>query len=111
MEEIANVRNVAEVRKVLQAMRDGVSQHTPDTPICLSDRLFNGMTHGEFSFEWVFVHHWQRHKKSASSRSSSGSKASQSKAKGAKTGAAAQRHNGVAHPPKASAAARADTAA
>jgi hypothetical protein len=59
---------VADVRKALQQVRDSWKNHTPDTPICLSDILSNGMTIEQFSFRHVMGHHVKRHHKSASGK-------------------------------------------
>lgn len=63
----------AQVRKGLQLLREEWSRHGPDSPICPSDRLFNGMTLEEFSHGFVLVHHKRRYNKSAMSRKAAAS--------------------------------------
>ncbi|BCU03880.1 hypothetical protein [Pandoravirus japonicus] len=67
-----NAMPTAQVRKGLQLLREEWSRHGPDSPICPSDRLFNGMTLEGFSHGFVLVHHKRRYNKSALSRKAAG---------------------------------------
>lgn len=58
----------AEVRKGLQVLREEWNRHTPDNPICPSDRLFNGMTIEAFTHAFVLIGHKRRYNKSVVSR-------------------------------------------
>jgi hypothetical protein len=64
----AGAMPTAQVRKGLQLLREEWSRHGPDSPICPSDRLFNGMTLEGFSHDFVLIHHKRRYNKSAMSR-------------------------------------------
>jgi hypothetical protein len=59
---------IAQVRRALQQIRDRWHTHSPATPICPSDFLFNGMTQEEFSARFSLDQHRRRHNKSATSR-------------------------------------------
>nr|UDO47490.1 hypothetical protein [Pandoravirus massiliensis] len=58
----------AEVRKGLQVLREEWNRHSPDNPICPSDRLFNGMTIEAFTHAFVLIGHKRRYNKSVVSR-------------------------------------------
>lgn len=68
MTSAIDTMTIAEVRKALQRLRDEWSHHEPDSPMCPSDRLFNGMTLEAFARDFVLNHHKRRHNKSATSR-------------------------------------------
>lgn len=68
--EFEKKMNVAEVRKCLTMVRRMWEEHTPDSPICLSDQMPNGMLVSEFCFYFVMGHHAKRHNKSRKSNES-----------------------------------------
>lgn len=62
--------SVADVRKGLLNLRESWKRHSPDTPICLSVILSNGMSMEGFAHRFVLGHHNKRHQKAKSSRTS-----------------------------------------
>lgn len=60
--------SVAEIRKALQQVRDRWRKHSPETPIYLTETLFNDMTIEQFAFLFVLGNHVRRHHKCASAK-------------------------------------------
>lgn len=54
--------SVANVRRALSQMRVAWSEHSPDSPIDITCKLFNGMSIAHFALLFVMGHHTKRSK-------------------------------------------------
>ena len=52
--------NVAQVRKALHTLRSKWENHSPASPICLSEELEFGLSLSDFCFVFVMNHHSKR---------------------------------------------------
>ncbi len=62
--------SVANVRRALSQMRLAWSEHSPENPIEITFKLFNGMTIAHFALLFVMGHHTKRQKLDTNSPSS-----------------------------------------